>query len=298
MNKFSEAYEKACDVIENQKYINDWQAFLEKEVKVKQLLDPAGPQVSQAPGLEKLRKKIKDETKKSKTTAADQILAASAGKAGKLEERAATLKLLKHFYLVHKRGAQDVWVYSPPKAYSQWIYDEITPPENSMKPKLDKELGVYSADERRIMGTALQLALAWSLGAVSKLDVTKPRTLRVVRRWFADSNTSDDQIKIAIGKLKEGFKKIANVANSNKLIFSDEPLDRKSGGWKDWAFIYKSETMDVVYLQGAFVKAGNTGKTWMCALTIIHELSHRAVGTDDIAYDSDGLKPPDYPHLF
>ena len=29
----------------------------------------------------------------------------------------------------------------------------------------------------------------------------------------------------------------------------------------------------------------------MCALTIIHELSHREVGTDDNAYDHDGLKP-------
>jgi len=34
-------------------------------------------------------------------------------------------------------------------------------------------------------------------------------------------------------------------------VFSDHPPDRSKGGWKDWAFVYKSEAMDVVYLQGA-----------------------------------------------
>lgn len=75
----------------------------------------------------------------------------------------------------------------------------------------------------------------------------------MVRRWFADEDTTDQQVKDAAKTLNEGFKKIANVAKSNKLIFSDEPNDRNSGGWKDWAFVYKSEGMDVVYLQGAFL---------------------------------------------
>ena len=75
------------------------------------------------------------------------------------------------------------------------------------------------------------------------------------------------------------------------MVFSDEPIDRNRGGWKDWAFVYRSEKLDVLYLQGAFLKAGNTGKLWMCALTIVHEISHRALGTDDVRYDYDGLKP-------
>ena len=44
-------------------------------------------------------------------------------------------------------------------------------------------------------------------------------------------------------------------------------------------------------MQNAFLKAGNSGKLWMCALTIIHELTHREVNTDDHKYDTDGLKP-------
>ncbi len=81
------------------------------------------------------------------------------------------------------------------------------------------------------------------------------------------------------------------MCNSNTLILSDEPRDRNKGGWKDWAFVYKSEKMDVLYIQGAFLKSGNSGRLWMCALTIIHEISHCAVGTDDNRYDSDGIKP-------
>lgn len=218
-------------------------------------------------------------------------MAGSQGKTGKVEERASTIKLLKHLYLSQQKGAQDVWVYAPPVAYLKWIYEEIAPPESSMKVKLNKEDEVYSAGERKIMCDALQLALTWTMDAMSKLTDGKDDTLSMIRRWFADADTTEDQIKNAAITLNEGFKKIANVAKSNKLIFSDEPNDRNKGGWKDWAFIYKSEAMEVIYLQGAFLKAGNTGKLWMCALTIIHELSHRAVGTSDHAYDSGGLKP-------
>ena len=36
---------------------------------------------------------------------------------------------------------------------------------------------------------------------------------------------------------------------------------------------------------------GNVPKMWLCALTIIHELTHKLVSTKDIRYDHDGLKP-------
>ena len=291
MDRFSQAYEKASDVVKNQTFVDDWQTFLEKEVKIKQLLDATGPDTTHAGGLDKLRKKINDGSGKDGKTAADLILAASQGKTGKLEDRASTIKMLKHLYLSRQQGTQDVWVYAPPVDYQKWIYDEISPPEASMKPKLNKEDEVYSAGERKIMCDALQLALTWTMDAMIKLSDGKDTTLAMVRRWFADEDTTDQQIKDAAKTLNDGYKKIANVAKSNKLIFSDEPNDRNTGGWKDWAFVYKSEGMDVVYLQGAFLKSGNSGKLWMCALTIIHELSHRAVGTSDHAYDSDGLKP-------
>lgn len=36
---------------------------------------------------------------------------------------------------------------------------------------------------------------------------------------------------------------------------------------------------------------GNTGRLWLAAETIIHELSHIDVSTQDHRYDSSGLKP-------
>lgn len=48
----------------------------------------------------------------------------------------------------------------------------------------------------------------------------------------------------------------------------------------------------MIYAQGAFLKAaGSTGRVWLCAETIVHEVSHRVVHTDDFAYDNTGLKP-------
>ena len=52
-----------------------------------------------------------------------------------------------------------------------------------------------------------------------------------------------------------------------------------------------------VYIFKLFLDAGEKndqgqiGKLWLCALTVIHELSHKLVDTDDIRYDDDGLKP-------
>ena len=46
-------------------------------------------------------------------------------------------------------------------------------------------------------------------------------------------------------------------------------------------------SMDVVYLQGAYLKAAKrTGTLWQGAFAIIHELSHWEVKTDDNRYNS------------
>jgi hypothetical protein len=75
------------------------------------------------------------------------------------------------------------------------------------------------------------------------------------------------------------------------LIFSDEPIDRSGGGWKDYAFVDPTETLNVVYAQGAFLRvAGSTGRVWLCVETIVHELSHRVAKTDDFASDNTGLQ--------
>ncbi|GAA5167602.1 hypothetical protein GCM10025770_26530 [Viridibacterium curvum] len=97
--------------------------------------------------------------------------------------------------------------------------------------------------------------------------------------------------------LATGYMKIAAACNDSSVVISDEPDDRNTGGWKDWAFIYTAESMSVIYLQGAWLaKAGevapsNQSPLYRCARTIIHELSHKQVSTEDIVYGPKGLKP-------
>jgi len=141
------------------------------------------------------------------------------------------------------------------------------------------------------MCDSLLLAHNWSQGACVKLSTPNTATKAMVRDWFAYADTSDKEIDRLVIKLRDGFKKVVNLCNSNRLVFSDDPLDRNSGGWKDWAFVYSSESIDVVYLQNAFLKSGNGGQLWRCALTIIHEITHRELKTDDYRYDTSGLKP-------
>jgi hypothetical protein len=296
MDKFSDCYAKARKVVNNDTYADDWKTIQED---LKTLLGKRGPDADEETVLSTLRAKLAEAKKKGKSEEAVAEAIILASKQGKkdIAGRAATLKMMKHFYLGRKSGGQKVWIYAPPKDYSAWIFDEITGTETEMKGRLVKESEVYTATNRRMMCDALQLARKWSMDALDKLAKAQAPTKRIVKRWFADESTTDKQLDAAISKLKDGFKKISYVCNSTRLIFSDEPIDRNGGGWKDWAFVYKKEGLSVVYLQNAFLKAGRkkkdgtTPKLWKCALTIIHELSHREVNTDDVRYDDDGLKP-------
>lgn len=337
METFTEAYGKLRDVMGGQVFEAEWQTFLANDAKVKGLLADDGPEPANAAGLDKIRTRLGADTAKrpetilkaakaggpaplspgealarGAVTGAVSTIATLAGgplagmgatlaamQRGSVAERAAALKMLSHLYRAQKRGGQDVWVYAPPKSYQKWIFDEIAGSDQEIKTKLGKADEVYSASDREIMCTALGCALKWSLDAVTKLAAGSAETKTMVRRWFADQDTTDAQVDAAAAKLKDGFKKIADTCNSPRLVFSDDPIDRvkvynaATGkvGWDDWGFVGPSEKMDIIYIQNAFLKAGATGRMWKCALTIVHEVSHRSVGTDDNMYDFAGLSP-------
>jgi len=291
MERFSQAYKMCRKVFSGSKFAEDWQKFLDKDVAVGSLLGSHGPEPTHAGGLEKLRTKI-FATPEGKRGAALTAAATNAKSSGSVVERVASLKLLWHLYLVCERGAQKVWVYSPPVDYTTWVYDEITGRPETYEQKLDKTVEVYSVDQRKVISTALAQALRAANLAVAKLGSPDAASLALIRRWFADADTTDQQLKVAGKKLLSGFKKIAAVCNSNHLVFSDEPIDRSGGGWKDYAFVDPTETLNVVYAQGAFLKAaGSTGRLWICVETIVHELSQRVAHTEDFAYDNTGLAP-------
>lgn len=299
MGNFSESYAKARTTIQTGKYAKDWQAFIDNDAKLKMVLGIDSPDTNHGGGLDKLREKLEKSAKKGigafflGNGLDEVILNAAAENSGDkaVGAKAASLKMLKHLYLQRKVGNQDVWVYAPPKSYKKWVFDEITGNDSGTKSRLTQETEVYSAKERGVMCDALQEAAAWCHKVQIKLGSADGEA--IIKRWFMDSAATAQNMAQAVDTLKAGFKKVDTLCRSGKLIFSDEPGDRNGGGWKDWAFVYKSEAMNVVYLQGAFVKAGNSGNKTMCALTIIHELTHKVLGTDDHRYDNDGLKPGD-----
>jgi hypothetical protein len=151
------------------------------------------------------------------------------------------------------------------------------------------------------MCDALKIALACSQKTEKLLADGGAETVNAVKRWFADGDTTEQQTKADVATLLKGFKKITNTCNSNKLIFPDDPNDRKS--LTKYDKLYGSVwpggegSFPVIYLAGAFKKAGNSGKLWLCAQTIIHEASHLDVSTKDHRYDTSGLKPrKEFPH--
>ena len=256
MNKFTQAFDKAREVFRSEEFAAEWKTLIDSEVKSVVKMD--GPDMAYAAGLDKLRSESKKNSKGfikdwiglgTSEAAAIAQAANVSNSAGTFSDRAAALKMLTHLYLVHKQGSQSVWIFAPPKAYAKWVFEELKGTPNSVKSKLGKKAEVYSESDRKIMSTALSVAHKWASDASVKLgsDQINKSSTSLIEDWFGDGNTTSTEIKAATVKLQQGFNKLAQRCTLNKLIFSDEPNDRKGGGWKDWAFVYKSERLDVIY---------------------------------------------------
>lgn len=302
-NNFTDqVYKKATEVFDSQKFQPDWNDYLKDTVKPRSLLADDGPSTVQAAALDKLRAKLANALKETgsdgkKPASMAQLLidcAKGGTPADKWPARAAALKMLKHFYRHAKTGAQDVWVYSPPKDYAAWIFDEVKGSESDVLAKLAKEDEVYSSGDKDVMCSALHCALACSQKTETLLAGGEADTLAVVKRWFGDAG-SEAANKAVVDKLLAGFKKITAVCNANTLVFPDDPNDRKSASKYDklYGSVWPGGegSFHVIYLAGAFKKAGSSGKLWLCAQTILHEASHLVVRTEDHRYDTAGLKP-------
>jgi hypothetical protein len=116
----------------------------------------------------------------------------------------------------------------------------------------------------------------------------------MVKRWFLDEASTDTELNQALTSLADGFKKISAACNASTLLFTDYLDWRKQRNDYFGAAFRGGEGggFPVIYLEGAFTRLkGNTGKLWLCAETIIHELSHHELSTEDHRYDSSGLKP-------
>jgi len=116
----------------------------------------------------------------------------------------------------------------------------------------------------------------------------------MIKRWFLDESCDEDEFNSARVKLIAGFNKISVSCGASSLVFADYP-DWRAQRNKYFGAAFRGGEgggFPVVYLEGAFTRlTGNTGRQWLCAQTIIHELSHHDISTQDHRYDHHGLKP-------
>lgn len=301
MHNFTEAYKKAADVLSKQKFADAWQKQLQDKWSIGKFLRPTGFERDRSAVPEKLREALTTAARKDGSKPGDviHVAATNALSAGQLTDRAAAMKFLQHVHRARSSGGQSVWVYAPPKSDSGWVFDEITGDDATIKQRLNRDDEIFSGDERKWMTSALMISRKISEDCKHKLAGgilrnVKASTLEVVKRWFCDEDSTDASTEETVRTLLAGFRKIATACSSPTLVFTDYPDWRAQRDDYFGAAFRGGEGggFPVIYLEGAFTRlTGNSGQQWLCAETIIHELSHHEVKTEDHRYDHHGLKP-------
>ncbi len=301
MNKFTEAYAEARRVFADQKFADDWDKFLREKCQLESMLGVDGPSHEHHSGLDKLLNALAGKEKavgagkgdKGVLAVTNIMAAAENADVAKFRAAAATLKLLKHLHYAKKRGSQVLWIYAPPTAYTDWIYDELNGTKDEVKTKLAEDEEAFTKAQQKFMKDALPVAAHWVSKVIIALGSKKKSKIRQqVKDWFAGSGADDEKVDGLIADLLAGFKKIQAIINTNTLIFAYDPNDRKGGKWTSLvASVFKDEKIHAVYIAGVWLQRAKDGQQWACARTIIHELSHRAVKTADHRYAPSGIKP-------
>jgi len=301
MDTFTEAYDKGVQLLKSKCFDARWKHI---EARLKTLMAHSGPNDGEAAVLDKIREELEaaaagaDEP--SDAQAAEMMDLARKADHG-YQDRAAFLEMLRHFYFVRLTHNQRVWVLDGSLSFHQWVYDEfdgLTRHEITRKLSAEPFLA-FGSNDRDMFAEALQRARKWSMQIIADLGHPDQDTLDVVRRWFHTAHTNEAHVKATARTLLDGFKKIAAVCNSTNVVFSDDPPNRgrHTDGHSWIASVTSTDKMPVIYLYGSFLKNarknvfGRYPRMWLAALTIIHELSHKLVSTDDLRYDYDGLKP-------
>jgi Lysine-specific metallo-endopeptidase len=255
---------------------------------------------------ETLRNKVKAGAKKNVKPAATLMSAAgvatlptegSATVAADVAGRVAALEMLRRLWLLTKSGSHKLWVLSLPESYRDW-------PAEALKAKDYAGIGAlvnddsshFSADDRKHLSQATRTGLRWIQKAmIVCADPASKKHMPILKRWFADSTSTDEDMKRAAATLSEGLKGMAKCINSTFLLIADMPKDRGTEDGKTTnAFVFSDEKIDVIYVEGAFFGKNDTFKglkNW--TRIIVHELSHRVAKTDDHRYrhHASGLKP-------
>ena len=209
-------------------------------------------------------------------------------------KRLGTLKLIRHLYFLKRYGGHKVWLVSLPASFTDWPHDALKGAEGAAKTKLDDTVEHFTAEQVKHLREASQEGLKWVSKAMMVAGNPKKKAnFAMVARWFADANSTDADVTAAAGTLNEGLKKVAAMLKSGGLIYTDSVGERGTDENKNTeAFVFNNEKLDVVYIERQFFGTRNslTGLTnW--ARIVVHEITHRALKTVDVAYEHQGMAP-------
>lgn len=214
-----------------------------------------------------------------------------------VSKRVAALDTLRHLWLVKKSGSHKLWVLSLPESYRDWPVAALHGKDyDGIGALVNDDSSHFSEDDRKHLSQATQTGLRWIQKAMIVCgDPAKKKHLEILKRWFADSTSTDEDMKKAAATLNDGLKGMAASIRSNFLLIADMPKDRGTDDAKSTnAFVFSDEKVDVIYVEGAFFGKSDTFKglkNW--TRIVVHELSHRVAKTDDHRYRHhvSGLKP-------
>jgi len=214
--------------------------------------------------------------------------------------RCAALKLLRHTHYHARRGNHKMWIVSLPESYSQWPDRYLVGTTKQLVARLGEGKEHFSADQRKHMSDATQRGLKWVHKAEIVLDNLRDQStgLALLKRWFADEDTSDEQARNFGAILRAGLKKIAPKLSAGTLIVTDFVPIRNSPDDEGFvnanAFVW-ADTRDVIYVEkGFFTKDAaavfqKDERHW--ARIMVHEMTHREAKTVDKRYGWKGVKP-------
>jgi len=308
---FKSEYDAARTTIGKESaYATKWQSLVRKLAK---LMDAVGFDAGQESALGELRTAVTKGEGQNKISEDKGILQAAGawtdGSTGVIapeaKKRAASLKFLRHTYLLNKFGNHKVWVFNLPTDFKDWPSRYLaTNASTAGQVKLLLASGKehFSDRDRARLGSSTQNAMAWCQKAGIILANAAPggstpnqhsaNARALVSRWFAEPGLLDATLNTSIATLTQGFKKIIATLNKGHFVVTDwvpfrgTTLADELDFLQSEAFTFRSfgEGMDVVYIESNFFtpNANVLGGQANWTRILVHELSHLVCGTEDV----------------
>lgn len=295
-SRYDEEYKLVRGILRNAKYDKPHKRLMKS---LSGVLQEEGPKHGLGKKLDTLRTKLanKDEgeeiLKTCGITPGSNTAPASAA-----VKKVAAMKFLRHLHMIKEAGSQKVWVYTSPKDYTKYTWDQIEAAGTSstmLKNKLNQKVEIFDSTTRSRLAEATREGMVWvskTLILLAKAKKKKDTAKAMVDRWFAPA---DNDYADAVDKLTRGFKAIKSTLSHNNVVITDHPPDRATANYTE-AYVYGSLRPRAIYIEKALMKNYDISvlhdmkKNW--TRVIVHECTHLDAATDDDGgYAWKGIKP-------